>query len=124
MPNSANKTNLTVWLPSVIPLVLVCVSGVTAYTDVTRDLAIVRLEAIALKEEDIRADKYDRFLQRQVEKNERRLLVVETKQTDVIATQIRLERKLDKVLTEMQGVNTSITRLATIQENKQTGNAP
>lgn len=118
MPYSTTKSNLSVWLPSVVPLVLVCISGITAYTDVTKSIAIMQIELTTLKEGDIQLDKYDRYLQRQTEKNERRLLVVETKQTDIISTQARLEVKLDRVLTEMTNVNNAIVRLVTLQESQ------
>lgn len=75
-----------------------------------------------LKEGDIQLDKYDKYLQRQIEKNEKRLLVVETKQTDLISAQARLEIKLDRVLTEMTNINNSLIRLATIQETQQESN--
>ena len=118
VPYSTTKSNLSVWLPSVVPLVLVCISGITAYTDVTKSIAIMQIELTTLKEGDIQLDKYDRYLQRQTEKNERRLLVVETKQTDIISTQARLEVKLDRVLTEMTNVNNAIVRLVTLQESQ------
>ena len=120
VPNNANS--LSVWLPSVVPLVLVCISGITAYTDVTKSIAIIQIEMNRLKEGDIQLDKYDKYLQRQIEKNEKRLLVVETKQTDLISAQARLEIKLDRVLTEMTNINNSLIRLATIQETQQESN--
>jgi len=117
MPNSGTS-RLAAWIPTLLPILLLCFSCVVAYSDLNKNLAIINLEIKLLKttaSKDITAlDKYDRYLQKQTEVNERRLLVVETRQEGLLANQNQLEIKIDSVLIELTKVGNVLTKLETI----------
>mgnify|MGYP003641320517 FL=1 len=118
-------SKFTTWAPTIVPLVVLCLSGAAGYADLNKNLAIMELKIELRKttaNKDVAAlDKYDRYLQKQMEANERRLLVVETRQEGLLTNQNQLEIKIDSVLLELTRVGNVLTKLETIIDNNNTG---
>ena len=113
---TTNTSTVAQWLPSIVPLLILAGSMMGGYFNLESNIKVLNTSQANYAAKITELDKYDRFLQRQVEKQERRLLVVETKQVEIRDTQVRLETKLDRILNELVALGTSITELKTIQE--------
>jgi hypothetical protein len=111
--------NTSVWknLSYAAPIAVILFSMVAGYTNLHINLSLIGAANAHTVANLGELDKYDRFLQRQQEKNDRKLLVVETKQKVIQDNQVRLESKLDTILAKLDSLGTSITELKTINNN-------
>jgi len=102
---------VSVWFPTIIPVLLFIGSIATAYYTMDKRVALVERDMLAITAGYVEMDKYQRFLQRQVEKNDRSLLVVETKQVSITKTQEALAAKVDSILIKLENVGNVLVRI-------------
>ena len=119
MPDSKGSVVLKN-ISSTVPVILLIIGIGAGYANLKSELSLIQANQDNTKVTIKALDDYDRFLQRQTEGVERRLLVAETKQKEIRDTQVSLEVKLDRILRELTSLGTSITELKTInqQQNK------
>lgn len=117
--NNVKGNSILQNISSTVPIILLILSIGIGYANLKSELSLIKANQDNTKVNIKALDDYDRFLQRQTEGVERRLLVAETKQKEIRDTQVSLEVKLDRILRELTSLGTSITELKTInQQNK------
>ena len=104
-------------ITSIVPIIVLLGGMMVGYANLHTSISLLTATQETSKVTVLALDKYDRYLQRQQEGTERRLLIVETKQKVIQDTQIRLETKLDRILSELKTLGTAITELKTIQKH-------
>ena len=107
MPNN----NTSSWVGVGISALLLLGGSVAAYVDVKSDIAIVETKVDGVRESGKELDKYDAYLQRQVDANKNEIIKGETKQEGYEKNQERLERTMDAVLIELKKMNENIVKL-------------
>jgi predicted nuclease with TOPRIM domain len=103
MTNSAVQ-----WVGVGLTSLVVIGGSIAAYVDVKSDIAVVETKLDQNKEDKKELDKYDSYLQKQLDEHGDRLLKTEAKQEGIEKTQDRLERTMDEILKEMRTMNDNI----------------
>lgn len=116
--SAPNKVAL--WLPSVLPIVFMCLAGLAAYYDLKEKYAVQSTEVVTLRAEGKALDKYQRYMQRQIEVNDRSIVVIQTKQNRITTEQEKLETKVDSILSKLEGVGNALTKIQTQLEHIKT----
>ena len=100
-------------IAATIATVLTCAcAGVAAYVDIKSDIAVIETQVSIAKESGSKLDTYDAYLQKQSDDARNRIIQIEAQQQYVIATQVRLEQTMDKILIEMKAVNENVIRIS------------
>ena len=102
------SNNSVQWVGAGLTALVLLGGGIAAYVDVKSDIAVVETKLDQNKEDKAELDKYDSYLQKQVDSHGDRLLKTEAKQEGIEKTQDRLERTMDEILKEMRSMNDNI----------------
>jgi len=125
MTNTSKPSTVLTNISNIVPVIILIGGMIIGYTNLHTDIRLNTASTVQIRTEVKELDTYDRYLQNQSEKIERRLLVVETKQRVLQDTQVRLEDKLDSILAKLEILTTSVIQLSTIQQQSNTkGNTP
>lgn len=100
--------NAVQWVGAGLTSLVVIGGSIAAYVDVKSDIAVVETKLDQNKEDKKELDKYDSYLQKQLDEHGDRLLKTEAKQEGIEKTQDRLERTMDEILKEMRAMNDNI----------------
>ena len=107
----SSQGNKATWLSVIIPATVLVGSIITAFYAVDKRVAILELENTTVTKSYTDLDQYQRFLQRQMEANDRKILVLETKQQTLEETQQVLSAKVDSILNKLETVGNTLVRI-------------
>lgn len=108
--------NAIQWAGTALTAIVVLGGNVAAYVDVKSDVAVIETKLEQNKEDKGELDKYDSYLQKQVDSHNNRLLKTEAKQEGIEKTQDRLERTMTEILKEIRSMNDNLIRITTEKE--------
>ena len=105
------QSRIATWLPTIVPALVLMGSILTAYYSIDKQVALVERDMITITSGYKEIDKYQRFLQKQIEVNDRKLLIVETNQQNLTMTQQALAIKVDNILVKLESVGNTLVRI-------------
>jgi regulator of replication initiation timing len=103
--------NKSAWVGVLIALLVLLGSGVTAYTDVKSEVAVLYANVHSLKEGGKELDTYDALLSQGVDNIKERLTRTEAEQNSLRRTQEEIKFTMGELLKEMKQMNENIIRL-------------